>query len=202
MKPILMLMPSLNRAKSLSEAIQSLLTTGTGLHDIITIGGGGGSTTALNSVPMELIAQYQIIGLFNDDARMRTQGWDAALLDRMSHRPGLVYGRDGIQNEKLCTHPFISSKIIQCVGFVQPPQLYHYYGDNFWGSLLQPLGAVRYCPDIFTEHLNAMALGLEQDKTTQVEIMHWDSDSAAWQLFSKNELPALVEKVRPIVCAS
>ena len=199
MKPILMLMPSLNRQKSLAEAIESLITNGTGLHDILTLGIGGGSTAALNSVPMELIAQYQIIGLFNDDTRMRTKGWDVCVLDHLTRSPGLIYGRDGIQDEQLCTHPFISSKAIQAVGFVQPPQLYHYYGDNFWGSLFLSLGAMRYCPELFTEHFNALARGLEQDKTTKVENMHWETDSAAWQLIVKNELPALIEKVRNVL---
>lgn len=199
MKPILMLIPSLDRQKSLAGAVQSLLENGTGLHDILTIGGAGGSTAALNSIPMELLAQYRVIGLFNDDTRMRTFGWDVTILERLTRKPGLLYGRDGIQNERLCTHPFISSKVIQAVGYVQPPQLYHYYGDNFWGSILGALGAIQYCPDIFTEHFNAMARGLEQDKTTQVEIAHWKSDSEAWQLFVRNELPGLIEKVRPIL---
>lgn len=199
MKPILLLLPSLNRARSLAECVESLTTMGTGRHDILTISGGGGSTVALNSVPHELISQYEIVGLFNDDTRMRTQGWDKLILERMQGKTGLLYGRDGIQNERLCTHPFISSRIIQAVGYVQPPQLFHYYGDNFWGELLGPLGAIEYCPGLFTEHFNASVLGLEQDKTTQMEVLHWESDSAAWQEFSRTELPALRERVRAIL---
>jgi hypothetical protein len=180
----------------MAEAVESLSINGAGLHDILTLSMGGGVTAALNSVPKELIAQYQVVGLFNDDARMRTQGWDTIILNRMVGKCALIYGRDGIQNERLCTHPFISTRIIRAVGYIQPPQLYHYYGDNFWGELLAPLGAVRYCPDLFTEHRNAIALGLPQDSTTRMEVMHWESDSEAWRLFMQNEMPTLRDRVR------
>ena len=199
MKPILVLLPSLHRPLGLAQSVASLTVNGKGLHDILTISGDGGATKALNSVPMELLAQYEIVGLFNDDTRMQTAAWDELVLERMKGKAGLLYGRDGIQNEHLCTHPFISSRIIQVLGFVQPSILYHYYGDNFWMELLGPLGAVEYCQALFTEHFNAICRGLPTDTTTVSSMAHWESDSAAWLVYRDEVLPALRERVRVIL---
>jgi len=148
---------------------------------------------------MELVAQYEVVGLFNDDTRMRTQGWDDLVLRHLQGKLGLLYGRDGIQDARLPTHPFISSRIVAAVGFIQPKELFHYYGDNFWAELLGPLGLLSYCPDLFTEHLNAGVYGLGKDATTREEEAHWQADSEAWKKYFAEEMPALREKVKAIL---
>jgi hypothetical protein len=198
-KPILVLLPSLDRPVALAESVGCLAVNGTGKFDLLTLGGGGGATKALNSVPMELIRQYEVIGLYNDDTRMRTAGWDELVLERLEGRRGLVYGMDGIQNERLCTHPFISARIVEAVGFIQPACLYHYYGDNFWMELLGPLGAVEYCAALFTEHRHAGVLGRAPDGTARLEMAHWDADSAAWREFLEKDMPAVRERVRGVM---
>jgi hypothetical protein len=187
--PILMLLPSLNRPNQLSDCIASIVKEGTGLADILVIGGEGGVIAAFNSVPHELIFKYQIIGIFGDDVRMKTPRWDALVLSKLSGKSGLIYGRDGHQDAKLCTHPFVSTSIVHALGFIYPSALHHFCGDNFLMELLQPIGKVEYVPELFTDHLHPDAGKSLLDDTYRKENAWWDRDRTAWEQYRQNLLP-------------
>ena len=198
-KPILILLPTLNRPQSLCDCISSFVINGSGLADIITLGGPGGITAVLNSVPMELIRQYEIVGSMGDDIRMRTKGWDLMVCDRLLDKIGMIHGRDGIQDSKLPTHPFISTPIIAALGFIQPAELKHFYGDNFYQELLGPLGLIQYVPELFTEHLH-FTIGLSpKDSTYEAGYRHWDADGAAWEQYRQRQLPTMIARVRGLL---
>lgn len=192
-KPILVLLASLDRPAAMTEAVGSLAVNGTGKFDVLTLSGNGGLTKALNSVPPELIVQYEVVGIWNDDTRMRTAGWDEFVLGKLRTRKGLVYGRDGYLNEEMPTHPFISTELVAAVGFIQPAQFYHYCGDTFWRDLLKPLGRLEYCPELFTEHLHVF--GTPPDKTAEEESKHYDEDRALWRKFMVDELSTVRQRV-------
>jgi hypothetical protein len=199
--PILILLPSLNRPNQLSDALASLIKEGTGLADILVIGGEGGVIAAFNSVPHELISQYRIVGMFGDDVRMKTRAWDKLVVEKLAGKSGLVYGRDGHQDAKLCTHPFITSDIFHALGFIYPSQLHHFCGDNYMMQLLQPIGKVQYLPELYTEHLHPDAGKSPLDDTYSKSREWWDRDLAAWKRYQDehwiNADRARVEHVCP-----
>lgn len=179
-RPILILLPSLGRNDSQIESIKSLNDNGTGLFDLIVLGGIGGAASALNRVPMELIDQYQIIGLFADDVRMRTPNWDQRVCDRLCDKGGMVYGRDGLQDERLGTHPFVAANVFTSLGFIQPRCLIHFYTDTFLRDLLSPLGKSQYDSGLFTEHLHPETGKSLDDATYQMARSHWEHDTSAY----------------------
>lgn len=187
--PILVLLPSLRRPEGLVAAIESLVSLGTGLADLLVIGGEyDGVIRVFNSVPHELLNSYKIIGLFGDDVRMRTPCWDAIVQNLLRDKTGLIYGQDGHQDQKLCTHPFVTMDIFRALGFLYPSCLHHYSGDNFLMELLRPLGMIRYCPEIFTEHLHPDAGRAVVDDTYRRSRRWWDADLAAWASYRQTNL--------------
>ena len=194
-KPILMLLPSLNRPNQLCDCIASVVKEGTGLADILVIGGEGGVILAFNSVPHELLLRYQIIGMFGDDVRMKTHAWDALVMSKLSGKTGLIYGRDGHQDAKLCTHPFITVNILAAVGFIYPSQLHHFSGDNFLMELLTPLKLIEYVPQLYTEHLHPDAGKSALDNTYRKSREWWDRDQAAWAKYRTTSLAYDRQKV-------
>jgi hypothetical protein len=193
--PILILLPTLHRPAAVGAALESLLATGTGLSDVLILEGEGGIVAVVNSVPRELLAQYQIVGFFGDDVRMRTHAWDALVLSKLSGKTGLVYGRDGHQDKRLATHPFVTSNVFLALGFVFPSQLHHFSGDNFLMQLLSPLGKVEYVETLFTEHLHPHAGKAAMDKTYEQSQTWWTRDQEAWKLYSREMLALDRERV-------
>lgn len=196
--PILVLLPSLNRPAGLCETVASLVNNGTGLFDLLILQGDSECNQAMNLVAKETIAAYQVVGVMNDDTRMRTPGWDRLILDRMEGKPRLIYGRDGIKDESLCTHPFISSKILGALGFVMPPGL-HYFADDFWMTISNSLGFRVYVPELFTEHLHFSVGKSPPDGTYARGGEHWQYDLYAWPKYLRDSLPGDIERVRAVL---
>jgi hypothetical protein len=197
--PILILLPSLNRNAALLECLDCLLKTSSGLADVLTIGGNGGSVKALNGVPASLLCQYEIIGLMGDDIRVRTNHWDRLVFDRLHDKTGLIYGRDGIQDQRLCTHPFFSSEIVLATGYIHPPELHHFFGDNFFMDLLTPLGLIQFVPELFTEHLHCQTGRSPIDQTHITENARVDSDRRAYDAYRNSRLQSDIVKVRSLM---
>lgn len=195
--PILIITPSLDRNRSLAEALHSLISRSTGLADYFaTTRRTGGWIKALNSVPMELIAQYEVIGILNDDVRMRTDKWDELVMRHLSGKLGLLYGRDGYQDQKLATQPFFTAQAAVKAGVLAPWVMEHSLVDNFWWEIFSALGAITYDPALFTEHLHVVAGKSPMDSTYTMGAQAWERDWPKWEAFRVNEIPKLVAKIR------
>ena len=116
---------------------------------------------------------------------------------RLTHRRHA--GKGNPPDDRATGHVRHASELRQAAGFIQPPELYHYYGDNFWAELLGPLNRTQYCPALFTEHLNSAVFGQPADATTQAETVRWDQDSLAWNRLSLEKLPELRQRVAAIL---
>lgn len=89
----------------------------------------------------------EVLAWMGDDITIETPNFED-LID-----PGyLTYGFDGVQNEKLATHPFIPYKWIKTFGFVGIPQSKHFYGDDFWTKLAKELNLLNYNSSLKTIH--------------------------------------------------
>jgi len=98
---------------------------------------------------------FSILGSFGDDHRPRTVGWDLAVRAAFEERgKGLVYTRDGLQDERLPTAPFWSVEIIRALGYFFPPYCKHLWADNWWRAFADALGRRHYLDDVLIEHLH------------------------------------------------
>lgn len=197
MQPILILIASIDRQQQLVEALTSMISLSSGLADYYVCGHRcGGVIRAYNAVPMEFIAQYEVVGFLCDDIRVRTQHWDKLVYEHMHGKNMLLYGRDGIQDERLATHPFISVETVLRVGKLAPWVMDHLFLDNYWMEIFRGLGAVRYEPALFTEHLHHSTGKSEMDNTYKAELEFERSDYAKWPAFLRDEIPKLIAKAK------
>jgi hypothetical protein len=180
---ILILLPSLNRPKQLSECVTSLCATATGPFDFLALTEKSTFVEAVNSVPEELLYRYDILGLLGDDCRMRTQDWDGLVQNHLAGKVGLVYGRDGIQDEKLPTQPFFSTAIALTLGFVLPPMFKQYFTDDWLLALANGAGCRFYAPDLFTEHMHSCAGKSANDETYMRSNAWMEEDGEAWHRY-------------------
>lgn len=115
----------------------------------------GNLVKATNHVSMDLADSDPdcIIGNLGDDHVVRTKGWDDAIVNVLK-RPGIAYGNDLLQGERLPTAPFISARIVNALGWYALPSCRHMYIDDAWKAIGRELGVLRYLPDLVIEHVH------------------------------------------------
>jgi hypothetical protein len=120
----------------------------------------------------------EILAFFGDDHRPRTAGWDDLVLDAFETMGGgLVYGRDGLQDERLPTAPFWSADVIRALGWFYPPTLTHLYADDYWLALANDLGRRTYLPDVYIEHLHPSATNADGSAKAEADDLNRENDS-------------------------
>lgn len=162
----------------------------------------GNLTRATNTAAMRVAEDdpTAIIGVLNDDMRARTPGWDRVIADTLQ-TPGIAYGDDGFQHERLVTSPFISAEIVRSLGWYALPVLEHQFIDNVWHDLGTFAGCLTYLPSLTFEHLHPFAGKGEWDATyergnSQPVI---DRDREAYQLWQRTWMEADVTNVRHVL---
>ena len=188
---ILILLPSYNRPAQLTRCLDGLNTMGSGFFDVLVLQGRAtdGIISLFNSVPPALIAQYEVLGLMGDDCAMRTPGWDKLVSNALASKPGLLYGRDGIQDAKLATHPFISTAIPLALGCVLPPVFHALCADTALMKVAEAAGCLHYEPSLFTEHLHHSTGKTQADANTARTESWLDADMLALERFERELLP-------------
>lgn len=107
----------------------------------------------LNEVALSVTTPY--VGFMGDDHLPRTQRWDEAICAALSELgTGIVYGDDGLQHEALPTAVFMTTNIVQALGYMVPGGLVHLYVDNAWKDWGQRADCLCYLPEVRIEHLH------------------------------------------------
>ena len=130
--------------------------------DIVPSRGGPGMNAALNRMAVEYAPRFEVVGFMGDDHVPRTDGWDARVCEALAHRPGVAYGDDLLQREALPTQVFLTSTVVETLGWMAPPAQRHLYLDNFWLMLGRQVG-ITYLSDVVIEHLHPIARKAEVD---------------------------------------
>ena len=110
----------------------------------------------------------EIVMMCADDIRFRTEGWDKQVREAFEvwdDRIGLVYGRDGIHDQALATHGFVSRTWIDTVGCFVPSQLVGDFPDMWLTELASKAKRIQYLPEVYTEHLHPIAQKASMDDT-------------------------------------
>jgi len=113
----------------------------------------GGSDETGVQPPDPLTDEFGIIGFIGDDHRFRTPGWDLLVEDALD-LGGIAYGDDLAQRQALPTQVFISSKIVEALGWMGLPGAKHLYLDNAWRTLGEGAGCLYYLSNVVIEHLH------------------------------------------------
>lgn len=157
---------------------------------------------ALNLSAVALAGSSFAVGFMGDDHMPRTPGWDAAYVNALRELgTGIVYGNDLAQGRGLPTQCAMTSDIVHALGYMAPPTLTHLWLDNFWASLGNEAGCIRYLPDVVVEHRHPFIgkaswdAGYERVNATAMQ----DRDRAAFDAYvASGGLAEAVAKVRAL----
>jgi hypothetical protein len=113
-------------------------------------------------------ASGDILGMGADDIRFRTPGWDSLIrgvFDDFADGIVFVHGRDGIHDEKMGTHGFISRRWFETVGYFTWGGFPADYADTWLHELAGRIGRRAFIPSLMIEHLHPIAKKAEWDQT-------------------------------------
>jgi glycosyl transferase/beta-hydroxylase protein BlmF len=155
-----------------------------------------------NNIPMRINSalssvKHDIVGLFGDDIIFRTRGWDSQVVDAFKEWPdkiGVVYGSDGWQNEKLCTHPFLSRRWIETVGYIAYDGFFHYCVDTWTHDIAKRIGRLKYLPNVLFEHMHPDAKKAHVDNTRRSRVRFFQHDIDVYNS-GKNERLQTAQKL-------
>jgi hypothetical protein len=152
----------------------------------------------LNRLGPELAEKYEVVGFMGDDHLPRTQMWDEWLAAPLRTYPGVAYGNDLHQSERLPTMCMISSGLIRGLGYMVPPGLVHLFLDDFWRQLGTDVGRLSYYPEVVIEHLHPVAGKAPYDPgyTFSMAPGLMEGDRLRYQKFLAEDWPADLAKLR------
>ena len=152
----------------------------------------------LNTTAIKYANDYDYIAFLGDDVRIRTEAWDAKMVEAIESVPNAVaYGNDLYQGERLPTAVLMSTNIIKTIGFMSPPELKHLYIDNFWKELGTRLSSLRYFPEIILEHMH-YAVGKSEKDVTYTEANSatlYRDDEMAYRQYVQNKMNNDISKL-------
>ena len=121
----------------------------------------------LNEYAVRNAPLYDVLGFMGDDHRPHTHGWDRRFSVAIAQAGGvgLAYGNDLIQGANLPTAVWMSSCIVETLGYMVPPGMTHLYLDDFWKALGMRLGKLAYLSDVVIEHMHPIAAKASWDDT-------------------------------------
>ena len=129
-----------------------------------------------------------------DDLLPETPFWDVALKE--SCLPDkIAWGNDGIQNEKLPTHPFIGGDLVRKMGWWSPPHIQHWFVDNAWKSIADALNCGVYLDQVKMNHCHPANGKRERDRTDDGQPSHF-ADQGAYTEFMANDFPKMIERIK------
>jgi len=155
----------------------------------------------LNHYAPKYAEKYEVIGFMGDDHRPRTKHWDLWINGYHSeNKLAVTYGNDLLQGSRLATAVFLDSRIIKTLGYMIFPGGVHLFLDNFWMSLGQGLGTLRYFNDIIIEHMHpVIGKAVMDDRYVEVNSPAvWSHDEALYLDYMSNKMPQALELLRGV----
>lgn len=139
---------------------------------------------------------YDIVGCLSDDFIFHTKGWEDEIIGWQKENRGICYGNDLLQGASLPTAPFIHTSIIKSLGYAAPPELIHYFIDNYWMELGMRLDKIKYLPEILIEHKHWSAGKSEKDAVYSESEKVFEQDRNTWDKYRITKLADDVQKVQ------
>jgi hypothetical protein len=106
----------------------------------------------INYYALDISSKYKYVGFVGDDIIFKMH-WESEFFKFLSSVDfGLAYANDLIQDGRVPTHPFITSNMINALGFFGCPAVNHNFFDNYWLDMVRLVGDVKYFNEIIMEH--------------------------------------------------
>lgn len=131
-----------------------------------------------------------------DDVVPETYKWDVIMAEKCMPS-SIVWGWDGIQNEKIPVHPFIGGDLVRKIGWWAAPMLKHWFVDNIWKNIADSLKCGVYLPEIKMTHYHYVNGKATMDRTYREQPDHI-MDERAYLNFMRTEFPSLVERIKSL----
>lgn len=210
---ILVVMPTRGRPWAALEAIASVMKNSSGLADLVyccdfddpsefrleipkverRYGHRRSFAQWLNQVVRANVDEYEWFTWCADDIRYLTLDWDKKVVE---HAEMVVYGPDGIHDERMATHPFFRACLPKSLGYVAPPGLLHGCLDVFIQGVAKQLDSLAYNPEIKMDHLHHSVGRSPLDATYRC--VDWSHDIAEWTNNIKPRLGYFAQQVKGI----
>jgi len=84
---------------------------------------------------------HEVIGIVADDLDIQTENWDTLVLEKCNEVPDDIYliaPDDG--KRVMATHFFVSRKVVEIMGFLQPPWFVADFGDMWYTEVFRTVG--------------------------------------------------------------
>lgn len=219
MKKIIIIVPSRGRPHLMKRLIESWKRTTLGHSDILMVldeddhgkydiwepgvelavnfGHQGTLVEKLNDYCMNWGSEgYIAVSFMGDDCVFMTPGWELPILEWLETNDGICYCNDLLQGETLPNNVFIHVDIVSALGFMAPPELKHYYIDNYWKDLGLRLNKLKYFNEIVIEHRHWSNNKEVRDATyTEAEKL-MGADKATWDEYRLTKLTNDVQKIK------
>lgn len=128
-----------------------------------------------------------------DDVVPETSGWDV-IMAGLCKPNKIVWGWDGIQNEKLPVHPFIGGDLVRKLGWWAAPGLKHWFVDNVWKNLAESLSCGIYLPNVKMTHHHHINGYAAVDRTYREQPNH-AADEREYIRFMREEYPGIIKSL-------
>ena len=160
----------------------------------------------LNAQAVKAAKTYRFLAFLGDDHRPRPAAmpWDARIRECLSGGPGIVYGNDLLQGEKMATAVAMTSDIVTTLGYMCPPAMVHLCVDLVWVAWGNAMQRITYLDDMVIEHLHPAAQKADMDsgyeecnRPEQVA-----SDSVAYHAYMQGEFKVDSDKLKALVATS
>ncbi len=150
------------------------------------------STEKLNLSQMwnyayEHLSTGRLISLVGDDFRFRTKSWDTMVLNEFAKVDDnilLVYGRDGITDEKLAAHHFIHRDWVKIIGYWLPPYFCGDFVDTWLYDISVAIGRAKYLPDAYFEHMHFIVGKHAKDETHERRLQNINNERP-WAIYAE-----------------
>lgn len=144
----------------------------------------------------DYIADNHKYMIFIGDDILFTCPWESKFAEYFESVPyGIAYANDGIQGERLATHPCVSSNLVKALGFFGCPGVAHNFFDNYWVLVGSTTGYIKYFPDILMQHKHYI------NGTSGFDIVYskshalMKSDQAGYSRYLEENFPEDLEKI-------
>ena len=141
-----------------------------GIENNITLGVPQSVSKSWNDLALGAIKnEAEILMMGNDDLIFHTQNWDEILIEETEKFPDQIYCmwfNDGINADRHCAFPIISSKWFHTVGHFTPGIFSFLYNDAWIFDIAKRIGRAHYIPHVSAEHLHFTVGKSEVDETT------------------------------------
>lgn len=127
-------------------------------------------------------SQGDLLMMCGDDVTFNTPRWDVTIREAFPEdRIQLVHGNDLSPNSDIiATHPFVSRRWVECLGYLTPPYFTSDYVDLWLTEVANRLQRRTYLPSVIFEHHHPSFQKALWDQTYQERVERADGMEKVW----------------------